>query len=50
MDENNSFVEYVNNSLNENNYFVGYTNNYFVEYINNSLNLNNCFVEGIELF
>ena len=25
----------MNNSLNQNNYFVEYTNNYFVEYLNN---------------
>ena len=47
MNENNSFVEYINN------YFVEYINNslnqnnYFGKYINNSLNQNNCFVEYI---
>ena len=34
---NNYFVEYLNNSLNQ--------NIYFVEYTKNSLNQNNCFVD-----
>ena len=47
------FVEYINNSLNENNSFIEYVNNslnqnnYFGEYINNSLNQNIYFVEYI---
>ena len=39
LNKNNHFVEDINNSLNENNYFVEYINNYFVEYINNLLNI-----------
>ena len=35
LSENNHFVEYINNSLNGNNYVVEYLNNYFVKYINN---------------
>ena len=53
MNLGNSFVKYINNSLNENNYFIEYIHNSlnendcFVEYINNSLNQNNSFVEYI---
>ena len=35
LSENNYFVEYINNSLNGNDYVVEYLNNYFVKYINN---------------
>ena len=42
LNEKNSFVEYVKNSLNK--------NSYFVDYKNNSLNENNYFVERIKLF
>ena len=35
LNKNIYIVEYINNSLNENNYFVEFKNNYFVKYINN---------------
>ena len=31
LNENNYFIEYINNSLHENNSFVEYINNCFVE-------------------
>ena len=43
------FVEYINNSLNENNSFTEY-NVFFINYINNSLNRNSSFVESIQCF
>ena len=42
------FVEYINNSLNENNSFTEYV--FFINYINNSLNRNSSFVESIQCF
>ena len=44
LNENNYFVEYTNHSLNQNNYFVEYVNNYVVEY------LHNYFVEYINIY
>ena len=50
------FVEYINNSLNENNSFIEYIKNslnenvFFIKYINNSLNRNSSFVESIQYF
>ena len=35
LNENNYFVEYTNHSLNQNSYFVEYINNYVVEYLHN---------------
>ena len=47
LNQNNYFFEYISYSLNQNNYLVKYINYYFVEYINNLLNKNNYFVEYI---